>query len=231
MSVENFVFDCVSVRPTPAPSHRAQVERQLFVLLKIQEPEPLPAGLEEACGSQGQVVSRLAIGIGLARQQRIGFELRQPSPAAITYRRVQRQLCLLIGLCEVEPGGDRSVEPLPQRAAEGRQPHDVVERHSLFVSGVDDVDGAGHGSDERADDPLSALKLELVARRARDELDVVPLDGDRAHAVGLDRQLAAIELLDLASDAIAVLELDDVGLDRRRGGSGGGDQTPEKERG
>jgi hypothetical protein len=54
--------------------------------------------------------------------------------------------------------------------------------------------------------------FDLEVAIADDAADLVPLDRRRAHVVGLVRQGAPIDRLDLADDAVAVAYHDRVGL-------------------
>ena len=77
---------------------------------------------------------------------------------------------------------------------------------------ADDGDRSIGGLTEGAKEPRPSVSTHLD-HAVRDEADeLVPLEIQRAGVVGLELEPAAFEPLDLAGDAIAVGERDDVGL-------------------
>ena len=65
--------------------------------------------------------------------------------------------------------------------------------------------------------PRVAILLDQQFLITLQGLDLLPVHRDRPGVIGLDQQLAAIEQTDLAGQAIAVLQPDGIGQQRRRG--------------
>ncbi len=128
-----------------------------------------------------------------------------------------------LGVVEAEAG--RPVETLVpgallERSDAGDVGHGQLQRLALVRAAFPD-DGKGGVFAGFGCRPVVALpveQLDLQHLLGRERADLVPLDVDRAHVIGLVLQLAIGQLLHLAGDAVAVEQHHHVGLGRQRRG-------------
>ena len=85
----------------------------------------------------------------------------------------------------------------------------VVLRERVGKRNDDERSGIACGQAAQKTPPGRGAHLELA--RGFDSRNLVPLEGDRACVVGLELQLTAIQLHDLAGDPVAVGQCDYVG--------------------
>ncbi len=119
----------------------------------------------------------------------------------------------VVGLGKAEAQIEIAVEPLPEARLDRRQAHHgaTIQGPGLLLADHLQLSlllGRGQGTEVAFAGP----GLDVEALAGADARDVFPRDPDRVGGSGLEDELAALELLDLAGEPVAVLEHDDVGL-------------------
>ena len=125
-----------------------------------------------------------------------------------------------VGLREAEAGIDRSVDPVPDGAADRRQADDVRQLQRDLIPAICHHHLAGGNTAQRPVVHVARRHLHLEGSGALQLGHLSPVHAHRPQRIGADLEAAPVQALDLAGEPVAVLEGDDVDLVGRRDRAG-----------
>ena len=125
----------------------------------------------------------------------------------------ERKVELVVSSVEADPEVDSALELPPEGRVDPPEEGDRVvgDRGARLADRHLHLRGSFSRLD-RSEVAATVIELDLERLVGVDGGDTIPLDVDGSHRVGLAAQPAALELLDLAGDPVAIVERDDVGL-------------------
>ena len=220
------------VSAAPDTDRFAQIEAELDVAIEPEQGLGHPVLPEEpvVCEPEGAARSGRDALLAAEERRELGHELGIPHPVGAV--EVEVELDEVVRLRVVEADVERALPALPEGLVDRGEVEDVEKAdRDLLVGSGDDREPARRIRRSQGAvmvEAVDRLDVELLVRG--DRRDQAPLDLDPARVGRVDGEAPRGVELDLAGDAVAVRENDDVGL-LGESGRGGRDERERDERG